>query len=247
MHISCYISSRDEEYGCHFTWAWNGQYKTFKLPNIIPPYKTRVKGSYMGVNEEKISFDYEQIIPRQYGFYIDEEFMCIYYGINDYYGTNSTEKKEQKIGFTIPWLNQTYIKKEYYNLDRSLYACVTHLGVFNDTSWDKCRQIEQDIPKVKFSFNDFDGEEVEAECFLFKQIYHRGSGVFKWLKYITKPLEYLRCDVTYNKEVGKSKNSWKGGTLSCSFYCEDESLSIEQILREHCEKEKFTNLKIKEN
>jgi hypothetical protein len=239
MHISCYISSKDEEYKCHFTWAWNGKYKTFKLPNIIPPYKKRVKGSYIGGNDKLVNYDYEQIIPRQYGFYLDQEFICFYYGINA-----GESNIDQKISFTLPWLDQTYVKKEYYNLDGTVYTSVPHINGINSPFWDICREIEQTIPKIKFTFNDFDGEEVEGECFLVKQFYTRGSGLFKWLKYITKTKGFLRAEVNYNKEVGQKKNSWKGGTLSCSFYCKDESLTIEQILQNYAKEEKFKNLKI---
>lgn len=239
MHISCYLVSRDEESSCHLILALNGKYKTFNLPNIISPYKKRNKGHYIGANGEKVHYDYEQIIPRQYGFLFDHDFIMIYYGINS--GESNIDKKWS---YTFPWLEETYIKKDYLNLDGTIYKSVPYSSGMKSPFWDICREVEKEITKQKIRFNDFDGEEIEAECYCVKQYYHKGTKWCNWLKYITKNKCYKRIEVSYNKEVGDRKNSWKGGTLSSSWWVQDESLSLLEIFKSNTDAKKFSNIEV---
>ncbi|NBR26533.1 MAG: hypothetical protein EBU08_22690, partial [Micrococcales bacterium] len=82
--------------------------------------------------------------------------------------------------------------------------------------FDLLHKIKDMVPKIKFRFNDFDGEEIIATCHISEMRHEHGTGWFKWLKYFVKPLITRRLDLEFNKEIGYQKGSWKGGTTGHS-------------------------------
>lgn len=77
-------------------------------------------------------------------------------------------------------------------------------------------EARETVPKVTFAFKDFDGEGIEATTCIQEREWHKGIGCFKWLSLFTRPMISLSLDIQFNKETGKRKGSWKGGTIGHS-------------------------------
>jgi hypothetical protein len=97
--------------------------------------------------------------------------------------------------------------------------------------FDLLHKIKDMVPKIKFRFNDFDGEEIVATCHISEMRHEHGTGWFKWLKYFVKPLITRRLDLEFSKEIGYEKGSWKGGTMGHSVEIEYGEDPLQAFIR----------------
>lgn len=80
----------------------------------------------------------------------------------------------------------------------------------------------------------------KATCYLEETFYERGTGWFKWLGYFMKKT-YRRLQINFDKEVGREKGSYKGGTLGTSANIE-YGWNWRFAFREFAMKNCFTNV-----
>lgn len=192
MHISFYIDSYTEEQpNCSLTVAFNGNYKSYKLPRFIKPATVSTFNYYSKTF-------YDKIVLRTYGGFFDTDMVIFYYGRND--GTND----DQKIAYTIPFLTYTFVETQYLNMDGTIHTIESAANT----------NLKVDPPSIKLAFLDFDGEETVATITRTKRIWHRGTKSFKWLKYVTKPIINESITMVFDHEVGPEKNSYKGGIIA---------------------------------
>ncbi len=231
--------------------AFFKKYYRFKIPQIIKPKKIWVeysKGETKG---------YYQYIPKDYGFSTFDDMIHIHYGIQP--GTwMSYDKKnsDHTKSFFIPWKAMTYVGLNLYEFDpyRENHKLVKSFP-------DKSRDFEEIREFISnndhlchyFLFNDYDGEEIEARCYIQERVWNHGTSWCKWLKYFKKPLKRRVLEIQFSKEVGRRKGSWKGGTIAHSIEIEDGESpfyafwrygnSLEKVKYEGMKNRDFSNIR----
>lgn len=237
---------------CNLHFAIAGHSWWFRVPELFKPRKKWVDTSKYEWSKSPAG-GYWDYIKREYGIIIAEDAIHVRYGIQP--GSwSSTDKKNSdhtKV-IWIPWKNLTYIHEEFFTPEWSSYTIIANKR--GNIDWEEERSVKENVPKIKFKFNDFDGEEIIATCYISKRMWRHGIGWCKWLGYIRKPLIKYSLDLEFSKETGYNKGSWKGGTMGHSVelaYGEDplEAFkrygSAEDRYRNHGTKNRgFTNIEI---
>lgn len=127
------------------------------------------------------------------------------------YGMRSWDSAtEQRWGYFLPWMQWRMVRHTLHNLDGSIF--------FTEKKghWDEYWKAKESVPTVKFEFMDSDGEVIVATCYIEEREWHRGEKWFAWLKHFYKPMVSRSLDMSFSKEVGKEKGSWKGGVVGTS-------------------------------
>lgn len=233
LNFGMYITSRDDEREyAQICLNWKNKYKYIKIPEIIKPKMITVENYYM---QEKYGKTRQTLIEQRYGFMVFEECFWIMYGNHTH--DSSTEQQQT---FNIGWRDYTHVRWSGYDPQHNL---VGHFEL-GGGKWDysHIEALRETIPKIQIQFKDFDGEEIIATCYIEEREWHKGRGLFAWLKYFNQPLIRRSIDITFNKETGKRKGSWKGGTIGCG---EDMSSTetIFEAFSRHAAKHNFTDLK----
>lgn len=207
----------------------NGQYRTnfcdlhfalfghswwFKIPEIFKPRKKWVDTSKYEWSKSDGYWDHTM---RQYGVSVTDDAVHLYYGIQP--GSWSSRDKENSDHSTvlwIPWKKMTYKYEELYTPDWKTHAVIYEKNRGVPYDFENERKVKESVPRIKFKFNDFDGEEIIATCYISKRVWRHGISWCKWLGYIRKPLVKYSLDLEFSKETGYEKGSWKGGTIGHS-------------------------------
>ena len=207
---------------CDLHLAIAGHSWWFRIPELFKPRK-----KWVDTTKYKWSSNpnggYWEYIKREYGILIVEDSIHVRYGIQP--GSwSSTDKKNSDHSkvFWIPWKNSTYQHEEFFTPEWSSFTIIAKKR--GNIDWEEERLIKENVPKIKFKFNDFDGEEITATCYISKRMWRHGISWCKWIGYIRKPLIKYYLDIEFSKEVGYEKGSWKGGTTGHSIaiqYLED--------------------------
>lgn len=182
----------------------------FIVPQIFKP-----KSKWVDLSKDKWAKTkgYMNHIPREYGFFVDKEALHIRYGIQPgHWSSRDKENSDHSKCYFIPWNATRRVQYDFLNLDGTLFASAKDKpnGAINFDSIEKCRET---VPKIKFRFNDYDGEEITVTCHREIMRWEYGTGFFKWVKYFRKPIIKDRLDMVFDKETGYEKGSWKGGTM----------------------------------
>lgn len=194
MHISFYIRSSSEDNPCRLIMGYNREYKVIPLPNILKPIIVKRMNYYS-------KKEYNAVVSRQYGILYDCNMIILYYG------RDAGESGDQKISYTIPWLNYTFMKTEYLNTDGTIFKICNGYAELS----------EEDVqPSLTIMINDYDGEDNLVTLTRQKRYWHRGTKSWKWLRHITPPLIRETVGIIFDKELGTGKNSYKGGILGTS-------------------------------
>ena len=191
----------------------------FQIPQIIKPKTVWVdlSDAEWCKSEPK---GYWNHIRRDYGISTFENSVHIHYGIQP--GSwSSTDKKnsDHTIVWFIPWMSTRFIRKSYYDVVNQ-----SHLRTFSEkdraksrlggfTTWEKEYEYEKKYKHLIATFNDFDGEEITAKCRVEEMEWRWGTGYFKWLSWFRKPIIHRTLWISFDKETGYEKGSWKGGTM----------------------------------
>lgn len=218
-------SGYSEEFNpAYITFAFKKFRKTFNIPNWIIP-------SFIDKNGVEYS--------REFSLVFIEDAIMVYYGVQERYGSS------QYKSWNIPWLNFRFNRHSAYNPNHTLFEDFeVNQAKQKRSTWnsDRDASIRDAVPKVLISFKDFDGEEIIATCHIEELEWLYGTSWCSWLSYIRKPLIRRVIEITFNKETGNRKNSWKGGTIGCG----EDMIGIESIFStfsRYANKNKFTDLK----
>lgn len=235
LNFGMYITSKNEDADrdyCQLCLHWMDTYKYFKLPDILKPKVIIVENTYM---PEKYGTTRNEYIEQRYGFSVYEE--CFWINHGNYTHDSSTE---QQTSFNLGWRDYTFVRWSGYDPQHNL------IGHFENGSerldWPHVEKLRESLPKVQIQFNDYDGEEIVATCYIQEREWYVGRGWFAWLKYFNKPLIRRTIDISFNKETGDRKGSWKGGTIGTGEDMSPNETVFEAFLR-YATKHNFTNLK----
>lgn len=238
----CELNSWEDDYHGSFRIGAFGWYIRIQTPDwLLQPHKEKVKA--IGWDEttiKRLGRDwYYDIYHRSFGINWFDTYITILYG----YQTNCWPRTNV-MSFNAAWIDYTYCKYKLFTPDwKEVYS---NDGEYDSQRWsqsyDYIKQIIDEMPKEKFVFNDYDGEEIVAECYIEYRRWHLGRKPFRWLKWFSKPLERYTIDIHFNKETGNRKDTWKGGTI-CSSQVMKYGDSIESAFIEYSKKNKFTNVR----
>lgn len=132
------------------------------------------------------------------------------------------------------------------NLDKTIFKDVTKLD------WEDRKPFEEQQEKIFFTILDYDKEEIVTEVSLEKSIYSYGGKYSRWFMGIfKKPKIYTTLRLSFHKELGTQKGSWKGGTTGHSIDLLENETPFEAFKR-YCSdhtvrgsrQNKFTNMVI---
>lgn len=180
----------------------------------------------------KEGHEYSISLSKQGGQY---DFLTICYGPQTW--SSDTTKRWTKF---LPWTQYDFVRTTLFAPDGSHFA--THL----QGDYDKTRESRDKCPQSYFKFADYDGEEIVAACRIEEREWRRGVVYFKWLRHF-HPGIIRRClEMTFDKESGPEKGSYKGGITGTSIDML-EGETPESAFRRYCgqtHKEKGRDYKV---
>lgn len=150
--------------------------------------------------------------PRSYGMHLCRGIMSEnqwdHFGIH--YGPQTMDSSTTKSwSCSVPWTDWRHVRSSVYLPDGSHYADEKR----GRGNWDAWYKLRQEMPKVYFKLQDYDGTEIVAECYIEEMEWLKGDGWFKWLSLFAKPKVRRSLDMHFDKELGPGKHDWKGGTV----------------------------------
>ena len=203
----------NELYLTVYKWSWS-----FRLPNLIKPRTKWIdlsKAPWAQNNPEPRG--YTEIISKNYGFTIYDNTLFLYYGIQPGCRiSNDRKNSDHTFVWFFPWTQTRHIRHDLYYPDGTFFANVENEKTLNSDWFKRSEELTRAVPKIRFQFCDFDGEVIEAECYISEREWHHGIGWFKWLSLFRKPIISRCLEISFNKEVGYEKGSWKGGAVGHS-------------------------------
>ena len=203
---------------CNLHFAIAGHSWWFRIPELFKPRKKWVDTSkYEWPRPSTPKSGYWEYIKREYGIIVAEDTIHVRYGIQPGSWSSSDKKNSDhtKI-FDIPWKNMTYQHEEFFTPEWNSYSTVYPKTKHGALDFELLQKVQDSVPKIQFKFNDFDGEEIIATCYISKRMWRHGTSWCKWIGYIRKPLNRYILDIQFSKETGYEKGSWKGGTIGHS-------------------------------
>jgi hypothetical protein len=192
------------------------------------------------VSHRKSEFgEYTEIFPREYGIYYADKSLYIHYGAQ----THDSRTDKSKV-FFLPWLHQTHIRRSLHDLKGEHFWTE-----WSDErcAWEAQTAVKDACPKVRFEFEDFDGEKITATTHIEEWEWRHGTGWFKWLSWFCKPYIRRTLELSFDKEVGPEKGSWKGGTVGTAIEMLPGELH-EAAFKRYCEKDhrsKYRSYRVK--
>lgn len=196
------------------------------LPSIISQWKIWVPTGHYSWAKSPDS-GYWDIHPREYGFRVNEGFLQIFLGAQTHDSVTT-----QSWSCFLPWTQWNFVRHSLYNPDGS------HFWTEDNKNRDYKISSEQRelVQKTTFFIDDYDGERITATCYIEEREWHFGTGCFKWLKWFRKPMIRRDLSISFDKETGREKGSWKGGTVGHGIEMKNNETS-EQAIRRYCDQE----------
>ncbi len=217
------------------------------LGKLIKPVTYKVKATtWDQATIDRMGRDwYKYSFSKVYGFSISEGYLQIFYGLdndnNHYtyvdnegfltYGLHEKDKTYTKVeskrkSWFLPWTQLRTVSYTLYDSNGNIYYQIKDNKGLKGISYYKIRDT---CPSRKFVLKDYDNEEIIATTFMEETVYKLGEGKFKWVSWFSKPLHFRKLDISFDKETGTEKGSWKGGTIGTSIdakYCKTHEDAI---------------------
>ncbi len=220
----------DEHPGCALMLRAFGWTLRVRLPQIIQPYREWIDTSKDAwANGRKGFWDSH---PNEYGFRCSDGFFQLFLGpqTND----STTTKSWSKF---LPWTQWRHVRYSLYGLSGEHFyteldaTCARGIERYN--AQEKARH---GVAKAVFSIVDFDGQRIRVTTYIEEREWLKGTGSFKWLSWFVRPMVKRSLDLSFDKELGPEKGSWKGGTLGHSITMLPGELH-EAAMRRYCDLE----------
>lgn len=152
------------------------------------------------------TYGYHEAVPREYSVALSDGYLHVHYGLQE---DNSICNKS--LCYAVPFLNWRFWRHSLYKTDGTLYAHVENNGYH--APYPKWHKLRDSVPKAYYMFRDYDGEVIQARCFIEEREWRFGTKWASFLSWFVKPKVSTTIDIQFSKEVGPRKGSWKGGTL----------------------------------
>lgn len=218
----CSGGDEDGYQHCHIMGYLFGYVFRIRLPRILRPSKVWVDTSKYGWSTNPAG-GYWQSWQREYGFSCHEGHFSIYYGQQTH--DSSTDKRK---GWFLPWTQWRFIRHEIFDADLKSFYRSNGKG----STYDQ----QQAVSKVAFRLTDYEGEELIAQTYVSEREWKFGTGWCKWLCLFRRNMVRRDLEISFNREAGSDKGSWKGGVMGTSITMLP-SENHEQAMRRFCELE----------
>jgi len=248
------LSSGDDEYpGNQLRLSGFGRTLIVALPAIIRPWRRKVTFSHIteAQRAEMIARSgcdwYWETHRREYGLSFsrsgtigDSVHLSVHYGAQTH-----DSRTTQRWGCFLPWTQWRHVRHCLYDTQGRFFALVpdhrARLGVDGtyESDFEARRAVENACPTVKFTFADFDGQELEATTKIEEREWRHGDGWFKWLSWFDKPMIQRSLTIEFSGETGDRKGSWKGGITGTSINLLPSELH-EAAFRRYCAKHQMS-------
>lgn len=237
-------SGDDQDYpGCRLRIQGFGRTLIITLPQIIQPWRKKViVTTWDEATIKRLGRDwYWDTHEREYGFSLSDSgdvgsstFLQVFLGRQTHDSSTT-----QNWCCSLPWTDYRHVRHCFYDLKGDLFWTEPkHIKgtPWNHESWYKAKD---ECPTRSFAFADFDGEQLIAKTRIEERQWNFGTGWFKWLQYLRKPIIHRSLDIEFSGETGKRKGSWKGGTIGHAINMLPDELH-EAAFRRYCVKHQMT-------
>lgn len=216
---------------CHISFYAFGYTLICELPPIIPSYRERHwPKSWDAETVARLGRDwYDEVFPREYGFTFSDGSLHMHYGAQTH-GSDTTKSK----CYFLPWLHWTHVRHSLYGFLGDHFW--TDWGRKPQDSWAARQAVKDACPKVRFEFEDFDGQRLIATTHIEEREWRAGTGWFRWLSWFRRPKIRRSLDIEFSGETGKEKGSWKGGTVGTGIDMEPGELH-EAAFKRYCQQD----------
>jgi len=190
------LSSRDEESDCNmltlsgFGYVW---FYDIDTELIKPCYDKETWGDRYKLFPDRKTYTFE--FTR-----LGDEINWINIGKDCF---NCNDQNKSIIKWDIPWLNTRYVSTEQLNLENE-HRYILFRDIKNNDNTVLC--FFKSLEKNKFmTGSDYPSNFIDK---FFNWFYDKFG----------EPTYHYRIDVYFNVETGEETDTWKGGTISSSFY-----------------------------
>jgi hypothetical protein len=206
-----------------------------KLPNFIQPFTYHQ--SYGSIK----SNTYPVTLAREYGFQFHEgDSFSLLYGPQSGFNNLPDDVKEKRKHWFMAWKQWRMVRHSLYDQNGNHFWSEPDMNKLTREERAAIREqydvARDECPRVTFWLEDYDGDLVKTTTYIEEREWHRGEKWWSWLSWFYKPMVRRSLDIHFDRETGKEKGSWKGGTIGTSITMEAGE-SHESALRRYCEQE----------
>lgn len=248
--LSSWGDGEDDNRPCNLRLSWFWGTLIIRLPKwLLQPHITKVYPADWTPGSEVVKRlgrnYYNDIDCRSYGVTISNSgtiggslHMSVHYGRAG--GSSMDSTIERRWSCFLPWTEWRHIRISYYDLslepvgtifDKDHPARSMLTGTDVPGRFDVQREMEKRVPKQRFRFKDFDGEELVATTHVEEREWRRGTGWFKWMSLVWPKIVRRSLDIQFSGETGKRKGSWKGGTRGHSIKMRYDDTHFQAFVR----------------
>lgn len=195
-------SGNDEHPGCSLMLRAFGWSMRVALPQVIRPWREfhAVKGdAYWDAH----GGGYWNVWRREYSLYVNEGALHIHYGPQ----THDSITTKSKCIF-LPWKQWRHVRHSFYDLNGAHWWTEP-----KPCPWEVMNAKREQCPTVRFLIEDYDGERIVATTRIEEREWRFGEGSFRWLSLFRRAKLRRSLTISFDKEVGTEKGSWKGGLM----------------------------------
>lgn len=217
------LSSGDEERrGCCLRIQAFGGTLICELPQVVKPQR-----KWIDLRDQTWANGdgYWDEHPREYGFCLSDGHLHLKLGAQ-----TMDSSTTQDWSCFLPWTQWRQVAHRIYNADGSV------VGDFAKQPWDALHKATEQVTRVPFAINDYDGQRISVDTYIEEREWRLGTGWFRWLGYIVPKKRARSLDIRFGDEVGPEKGSWKGGTTGTGIDMLDGE-THEQAFRRYCDQE----------
>ncbi len=217
--FAIYLSSGGEDedaksgegrYNLFYLWVF-GWVIRVTLPRIIQPFRIKhFPESWDEATVKRLGRNwYYEIHAREFGFRFTDDMLTLYFGAQTHDSSTT-----QDWSWRIPWKVWRHVRFSLYDLkgDHFWTQFERQKKGLGFASFEQQRKKEDECPKAKFEFEDYDGKRITVTTHIEEREWRWGDKWCKWLSWFKKPLIRRSLDLKFSEEVGPEKGSWKGGT-----------------------------------
>lgn len=222
--------ARDDVGGdCHIRFHAFGWTLLCELPSIVPDYRVRHFPDWDADTIARIGRSwYDEVHAREFGVVVSEGAAHIHFGAQ----THDSNTTKSKVYF-LPWKAWRHVRQSFYGLEGEHFATIPEQPRI---AWEASDAIKNACPKVRFAFEDYDGQSLIATTHIEEREWLAGEGWFRWLSWFRRSKVRRTLQIEFSGETGKEKGSWKGGTIGTSIDMLPGELH-EAAFRRYCEQE----------
>lgn len=208
----------NEKYNTLTIQTWGLWILRIRLPYIVKALELKTYPKWDEETIARLKRDYyTTYFSREYGISTYDGHLFLQYGPQK--GVKCEDRFEDcSKCIEIPWVNYRQTKFQIRTTGGVIHWEQPNDKLLkNTTIFEQIRLAKRSCPKPVYTLLDYDGTLVRASVVVYYREYRLGINWFKWLGYIIPKRIYRSLNVVYTEEVGKKKESWKGGTLECTY------------------------------